>query len=175
MKTAQLLQIVFSGALFLATVGLVIVTITYAKATKRMADSIELQSRIAHDEHELAMKPDIFSSFNISVPYGTNNIRYTYSLINNSRRTSVLKKIRVILWKENNPDEKTPFDISDQIMNIPPLGGARVDLPLNFMSIRTIFPDITNLNQLYMQPIFVIEDFSHRDIEFSDYPRKIGE
>jgi hypothetical protein len=49
METAQWIQIVFSGALFLATVGLVIVTIIYARATKKMADVMqkEFELRVA--------------------------------------------------------------------------------------------------------------------------------
>ena len=175
MNTAQWIQIVFSGALVLGTGALALITYRYMVATKRMADSIELQSKIMHDEHELAMRPDIIPSFNISAPYGTNNIRYTYLLMNNSKRTSILKKINVILWKEDNPGDKIPLDISDHIINIPPLAVARVDVPLTFIAIRTIFPDIINFNQLYMQPIFVIEDFNHNDIDFSDYSRRIGE
>lgn len=160
--------------LFLATLILAVITFFYMLSTKRMAKSMELQSKIMHEEHELAMKPDIVTSFFKSVP-DENNFKYTYLLANNSRRTSILKKIKVNLWKEHDPDNRILFDISDRIMNISPLAVARFDLPLNFSAIQRIFPDITNLNQISMQPIFVIEDFSHRDIEFSDYPRKIGE
>jgi len=174
METAQWIQIFFSGALVLATAILALITYGYMKATKKMAESIELQSKIMHDEHELTMKPDIIPSFFTSVSDGT-NIKYTYFIANNSRRTSILKKIKVNLWKEHNPDNKILFDISDQIMNISPLAVARIDIPFSFSALQNIFPDITNLNQISMQPIFVIEDFNHRDIEFFAIPRKIGE
>lgn len=174
METAQCIQIVFSGALVLATALLALITYGYMRATKKMANSIELQSKIMHDEHELAMRPDIITSFFKSVPDG-DNFKYTYFMANNSRRTSILKKIKANLWKEHDPDNKFLFDISDRIMNISPLAVARVDLPFSFLAIQGIFPDITNLNQISMQPIFVIEDFNHRDIEFFDFPRKIGE
>jgi hypothetical protein len=168
------INLVLSGAMFLVTGVLAWATWKYMRFTKRMADSIELQSKILHEEHELAMKPDIATSFFKSVPDG-DNFKYTYFMSNNSRRTSILKKIKANLWKGHDPDNKFLFDISDRIMNISPLAVARVDLAFSFSAIQSIFPDITNLNQISMQPIFVIEDFNHRDIEFFDFPRKIGE
>jgi len=49
MKFDQLVQVVFSGALVLATGGLVWVTLVYARATKRMADVMqkEFELRVA--------------------------------------------------------------------------------------------------------------------------------
>ncbi len=94
MSSDQLIQIIFSGALVLATGILAYITFKYMKATKRMADSMEVQSKIMQREFEWSISPllDIHSGISQTTH---ENGTYRYNLYNHGDYPIYLDKIEV--------------------------------------------------------------------------------
>lgn len=69
MTKVETIQLIVNGILALATIGLVIVTAIYACITRKMADSMKLQSNIMVEGYERNIAPIFKSTFN----YGSAN------------------------------------------------------------------------------------------------------
>jgi len=167
MSANQWIQIIASGALVFVTGVLAVLTFKYMKATKHMAD-------IMQKEYDLLIKPDIAPLFHMSVPID-GGIRYQYIVSNISRRSSsLLKRIKIMFWHKDTPETRTSMSISEPNINIPSSGSTDIDIPISFSSITEEMEGNVRWEDVFMQPVFIIEDKEGQEHEFPAISRLIG-
>lgn len=169
MSIDQWIQIIVSGALFLATSGLVIVTLNYAKSTKRMAKSMELQSKIMFREFEFRVTPIIRISpgrAHTSHQEG----RYHYLIENNGSTTIILKSVKAYFRERDKDVSNIPTLEKEYNLLISPADPKEIILKVNFSDMNRLFPDVEAKKNIVMLPYFYIENIEHKE-----FPFEIGE
>lgn len=166
MDTAQWIQIIFGGALFLATVGLVIVTSIYAVATRKMAKSMEQQSKIMFREFELRVTP-IIRIMPKQAHTKHDEGRYHYTIENNGSTTVMLKSIKAYFRQRNMDTSRIPTVEKVYNLLISPTDPKDIILKIDFSDMNKLYPDVDAKKNIVMLPYFIIENIEHKEFEFN--------
>ncbi len=166
MTKVETIQLIVNGILALATIGLVIVTAIYACITRKMADSMKLQSNIMVEGYERNIAPIFKSTFN----YGSANenvAKKRFLIQNYGKGLFTVVKVKTKVWKNDNPN--IILQEHDQIENIivPPLPAAPV-IDISFglnRDVSSFFPD--KENRVLFESIFIVSDIKGREYSFS--------
>jgi hypothetical protein len=169
MSCDQLIQIIFSGALVLATGTLAFITHGYMKATRRMANSMEVQSRIMQREFELRVSPllDIHSGISST---SHESGEYRYELFNQGDYPVYLNKIEIVFWHKTNQEINIPSILKNyNFLPIPPKSPKEIVLKFTFSKLNKVLPNVESKKEVLMQPILYF-----RDVEQKDHQKRGG-
>jgi hypothetical protein len=172
METAQLVQIIFSGALVLATGILALITYGYARATKKMADSMEVQSNIMVREFELRVVPRINITSGSSITTHEKG-DYHYTIFNGGYYSVTLIGAEVIFQHKTDPSIKiSPFK-KEFNLSINPNSAKEVVLSIIFFDFNKILLNNQAKQEVSLQPIFKIRNVENKEFEFKGVLRTV--
>jgi hypothetical protein len=172
MSTAQWIQIIFSGALVLATCILALITYGYMRATKEIAESMEVQSKIMAREFELRVVPII----NITSGYSlTTHDKgdYHYTIFNGGYYSVTLIGAEVIFQHKTDPSIYISSFKKDFNLSINSNSAKEVVLSINFSGFNKILPNIQAKQEVSLQPIFKIRNVENKEFEFKGGLRSV--
>jgi len=160
METAQWIQIVFSGAMFAVTAVLAWATYKYMRFTKRMADSMDQQSKIMSREFELKVSPliNIIQQGSTTAPEkGT----YPYIIENLGMFPVNLRSVVISIWHPENREIKFPVINNKYNIDIAPGSAKEIVIEMEFAKINEALLNNQTKKEVLMQPIFRIFDAKH--------------
>jgi hypothetical protein len=163
MSCDQIIQIIFSGALVSATGTLAYITYRYMKATKRIANSMEVQSKIMQREFELRVAPliDIHSGIS-STTHEKGD--YRYNLSNQGGYSVYLKKVEVVFWHKTNQEINIPsYSENYNYLPISPKSPKEILPKITFSKLNRVLLDVESKKEVLMQPIFYFRDVEQKD------------
>jgi hypothetical protein len=169
MTCSQWIQLILSASLVLATIGLVVVTSIYAKATKKMADSIYVQSQIMQRDFELRIAPMVNIIFRRSVPYN-----YYYNVHNAGQYLVHLISVEIKFRHKIDSSINIPSLNQEFNQVIYPGDSKEVILSLDYEAIKKSV-NIPNIKfDITMQPFFKIKNAENKERIFKDGERTVG-
>jgi archaellum component FlaG (FlaF/FlaG flagellin family) len=165
MMLAQWIQIIFSGALVLATGILAFITYRYMKATKKMAESMDVQSKIMAREFDLRVVPIINITSGISKTCHENG-EYSYFVSNGGHYSVTLTKVDVIFKHKKDLSIIIPSFTKDFNISINPGSSKDINLQIDFTEFNKLFPNVQAKHEVSLQPIFKIRNVENKEFEF---------
>jgi hypothetical protein len=143
------------------------------RATKKMANFMEIQSKIMMREFERRVAPIVDTRFQYSQ---TDNEagKYHYVVSNLGSEPVTLKMIKTKLWHPDEPKrEFSPVTTPVNRHIAPSAGLIEVDIVIRFSEIKQFYSDLQSKKKILMKPVFIIEDVNHKEFEIEDYVRSI--
>jgi hypothetical protein len=165
MSLAQWIQIIFSGALVLATGILALITYGYMRATKKMAGSMDVQSKIMAREFELRVVPIISITSDISKTSHEKG-EYSYFVFNGGHYFVTLTKVNVIFTYKKDISIIIPTFTRDFNISINPGSSKDINLQIDFADFNKLFPNVQAKQEVSLQPIFKIRNVENKEFEF---------
>jgi len=172
MNTTQWIQIIASAAIVILTGGLVWVTWRYAKSTKKMAESMETQSKIMQREFELKVSPlvNILSQHSLT---GVEKGEYHFLVENNGDMPVYLKQVETVFWHKKDPEINIPSLKENRDIEIASKSNKEIKIEINLADLNRILLDNQAKKEIMMQSIFYIENVEHKKFNFRSGERTV--
>lgn len=166
MDTAQWIQILFSGALVLATGVLAYLTYRYMKATRRMAELMEMQTKIMTREFEDKVAPLIDAKDSYLITTNESG-KYNFQVVNCGKKPVILKEIRTRVWHKDKPEEilyPHHKEFNKTILPKPDFTHEfEVEIPFN--QINKSYPAPSAKKEIIRESVLIFEDINKKEFE----------
>ena len=159
------MQLVLGIAMFVVSAVLAWITWIYMNATKRMADSIDIQSKIMQREFELRISPIVSPSFHMSTT-DSERVKYRFFLSNAGQYAVRLVGIALRFRHKTDEGIAVPsLDIPYDLL-INPSSSPRITFEVDFSHFGNIRAEGRTIDCYLMQPVFIVVNAEDKRFEF---------
>jgi hypothetical protein len=166
------INLVLSVAMFAVTGVLAWATWRYMIATKKMADSMDHQSKILSREFELRLAPNI--NIDSGIPSTTHEKGvYPYYVHNGGHYSVLLTKVEGIYQHMKDPLIQIPSFIKEYNDSINPGITKDIHIEIDFADFNRQFPNFHSKEEVSFQPIFIIRNAENKEFKIKGRVRTV--